>query len=193
MSVLNDVTIRNACMAWNLVTPFRENCLQPASYELTLDSKILLPTEQADEYYYSVRSRGFYRNTGPYDIAATSDAIWSSYIMGDAGFKLEPGGICLGSSAEKLKIPGHLMARFEGKSTLGRVFLAVHITAGYVDPGFEGDLTLEIANLAPWPIILRPGDKIGQLSFHAMNDIPDNLYGEAGNHYQGQSGATPCR
>ncbi len=94
-----------------------------------------------------------------------------------------------------MKLPDDLVARLEGKSSLGRLGLLIHSTAGYVDPGFEGHLTLELSNVANLPITIYPGMKIGQISFFQLTSPADNPYGssEVGSKYQGQRGPTPSR
>lgn len=172
-----------------IVTPFDRDLVQPASYELTFDGSRVYRAKKLDlglgsiNCSYSVRDREF--------DAPLEWEPWEELFGGGLGMHyIMPGEFYIASSVERLAIPHHLMARFEGKSTLGRVGLMVHITAGYIDPGFNGTLTLEIANVAPWPIILQTGDKIGQLSFHKMSGAPSRPYGDAGNHYQGQVGPT---
>jgi dCTP deaminase len=195
MGCLPDKDIRVWCKNWEMISPFDEDLLQPASYELTFDGSFVYGAKSqttdmsvmgfgkytSQDPYYSVAERGFVREDKEYE-------PWEK-LEGD-GYMMMPGDFFIASSKQMLKIPSMLMARFEGKSTLGRAGLAVHITAGYVDPGFEGTLTLEMKNMAPWPIVITEGDKIGQLSFHSMSSPPEKLYGEAGNHYQGQVGPT---
>jgi dCTP deaminase len=114
---------------------------------------------------------------------------------GTEPFMLHPGEFVLGSTLERVAVPDDLVARIEGKSSLGRLGLLIHSTAGFVDPGFNGHITLELANVASLPITLYPGMKIGQISFVEMTTPADNPYGKGakGSKYQGQRGPTPSR
>lgn len=113
----------------------------------------------------------------------------------DEGFVLHPGEFVLGSTLEKVTLPDDLAARVEGKSSLGRLGLLTHATAGFVDPGFSGHVTLELSNVATLPIRLWPGMKIGQLCFFRLSSPAEHPYGSAayGSHYQGQRGPTASR
>ena len=110
-------------------------------------------------------------------------------------FMLHPGEFALGSTLERVAVPNDLVARVEGKSSLGRLGLVIHSTAGFIDAGFDGHVTLELANLANLPITLYPGMKIGQISFIKMTSPAENPYGSGakGSKYQGQRGPTPSR
>jgi dCTP deaminase len=110
-------------------------------------------------------------------------------------FVIHPGEFVLGRTLESVRMPDDVVARIEGKSSLGRLGLIVHATAGFVDPGFEGTLTLEITNLTRVPIILWPGKPIAQLSFMALDRPAERPYGhpELGSHYHGQVDATASR
>ncbi len=104
-----------------------------------------------------------------------------------------PVGACyLGSTVEKFKIPKNMYARVEGKSTWGRQFIQIHSTAGFIDPGFEGEITLEIKNIGEQQVMMRPGDRIGQVSFGWMEGKVDRPYGhpQLRSHYNGQTGPT---
>ena len=111
------------------------------------------------------------------------------------GFVLHPGEFVLGSTLEAVTLPDDLAARVEGKSSLGRLGLLTHATAGFVDPGFTGHVTLELSNVATLPIMLWPGRKIGQLAFFRLSSPAEHPYGSAtyGSHYQGQRGPTASR
>ncbi len=113
-------------------------------------------------------------------------------VEADGAFILHPGQFALGTTLERIVLPDDILGKLEGKSTLGRLGLMIHSTAGYVDPGWEGELTLELSNVATLPIMLRPGMRIGQLSFERMSSPVERPYGSAslGSHYQGQTGAT---
>ncbi len=111
------------------------------------------------------------------------------------GFVLHPGEFVLGSTLEAVTLPDDLAARVEGKSSLGRLGLLTHATAGFVDPGFSGHVTLELSNVATLPIVLWPGMKVGQLCFMRLTSASEHPYGSAvyGSHYQGQRGPTASR
>jgi len=113
----------------------------------------------------------------------------------DDAFVLHPGEFMLGSTLEAVTLPDDLAARVEGKSSLGRLGLLTHATAGFVDPGFSGHVTLELSNVATLPILLYPGMKIGQLCFFRLSSPAENPYGSGvyGSHYQGQRGPTASR
>lgn len=160
------------------IEPFNEEMVQPASYDLTLDSEILVPTPSSIPYRMDLRS------TKPADLLVGCSI--------EDGFELTPGGCILASTKESIGVPSNVVSRIEGKSTLGRIFLSVHITAGFIDPGFEGKLTLEVVNHGPWRIVLWPGMKIAQVSFSWMSEESSKPYGspELKSHYQGQGRVT---
>ena len=110
-------------------------------------------------------------------------------------FVLHPGEFVLGSTYEVVSLPTDVAARLEGKSSLGRLGLLTHSTAGFIDPGFSGHVTLELANVATLPILLWPGMKIGQVCFFRMTSEAEHPYGSSvyGSRYQGQRGPTPSR
>jgi dCTP deaminase len=114
---------------------------------------------------------------------------------GEDPFMLHPGEFVLGSTLERVKLGNDVVARLEGKSSLGRLGLLIHSTAGFIDPGFEGHITLELSNVATLPIAIYPGMKIGQISFYRMTTEADLPYGspELGSKYQGQTGPTASR
>jgi len=113
----------------------------------------------------------------------------------DEAFVLHPGEFVLGSTYELVTLPDDVAARVEGKSSLGRLGLLTHATAGFVDPGFSGHVTLELSNVATLPIKLYPGMKIGQLCFFQLSSAAEHPYGSDvyGSHYQGQRGPTASR
>lgn len=116
-------------------------------------------------------------------------------VAADEPFILHPGEFALGSTFEQVTLPDDVAARLEGKSSLGRLGLITHSTAGFIDPGFSGHVTLELANVATLPIKLWPGMKIGQLCFFRLTSAAENPYGSGpyGNRYQGQRGPTASR
>ncbi len=110
-------------------------------------------------------------------------------------FVLHPGEFILGSTYERVTVGTSLAARLEGKSSLGRLGILTHSTAGFIDPGFSGHVTLELSNMATLPVKLWPGMKIGQLCFFRLSSPAEHAYGSAkyGSRYQGQRGPTPSR
>ncbi|AEB06395.1 dCTP deaminase [Coriobacterium glomerans PW2] len=116
-------------------------------------------------------------------------------VGGEDAFVLHPGQFALGTTLERIGLPDDVLGKLEGKSSLGRLGLMIHSTAGYVDPGWDGQVTLELSNVANLPILLRPGMRIGQISFERMSSPVERPYGcaELHSHYQGQLGATAAR
>lgn len=116
-------------------------------------------------------------------------------VEDDGEFVLPPYGFALGATVERVSLPVDVAARFEGKSSIGRLGLLPHVAAGFIDPGFSGWITLELHNVTPCPIVLLPGMKIGQLCFFQLSSPVDIAYGHAGigSRYQGQRGPTTSR
>jgi dCTP deaminase len=179
MAVLSDRDIRAALQAGRVrIDPYDSSCLQPSSVDLHLDADF----------------RVFRNNRYPYiDVRAPQpDLTELVSIQGDDPFILHPNEFVLGQTLEWVELPDDLVARLEGKSSLGRLGLLIHSTAGYVDPGWKGNLTLELSNVANLPIALYRGMKIGQISFFKMSSAVERPYGsrELGSKYQGQSRPT---
>ena len=164
-----------------VIDPLDDSCIQPSSVDLRLDRLF----------------RVFLNHTMPViDVKQDlSDLTRLVEIDDGDSFILHPGEFVLGSTAESVSLPDDLVARIEGKSSLGRLGLLIHSTAGFVDAGFSGHITLELSNVANLPITLYPGMKIGQVSFLQMTTPADVPYGSAkvGSKYQGQRGPTPSR
>ena len=177
--ILSDRTIREQIEAGRIVIdPFDAACVQPSSVDLHVDAEF----------------RVFRNNRYPFiDVKQEQDLTELVEVKPDEAFILHPGEFVLGSTLERVAIPDDLVARLEGKSSLGRLGLLIHSTAGYVDPGWDGYLTLELSNVANLPITLYPGMKIGQISFFKLTSPAETPYGSAGNKYQGQRGPTPSR
>src|SRR5436305_14362943 len=116
-------------------------------------------------------------------------------VDGDSPFILHPDEFVLGQTLERVRLPDDIVARLEGKSSLGRLGLLIHSTAGFVDAGFEGNLTLELSNVANLPVTIYYGMPIGQISFMRMDGPVERPYGssQAGSKYQGQAEPTPSR
>jgi dCTP deaminase len=179
MAVLSDRDIRAAMQAGRVrIDPYDSSCLQPSSVDLHLDADF----------------RVFRNNRYPYiDVRASQpDLTEPVSIAEDEPFILHPNEFVLGQTLEWVELPDDLVARIEGKSSLGRLGLLIHSTAGYVDPGWKGNLTLELSNVANLPIALYRGMKIGQISFFMMSSAVERPYGsrELGSKYQGQSSPT---
>ena len=179
MSVLSDRDIRAAIEAGDVrIDPYDPADLQPSSVDLHLDRSF----------------RVFRNNRYPYiDVRAPQpDLTELLRIDDDEPFILHPGEFVLGQTVEWVELPDDLVARLEGKSSLGRLGLLIHSTAGYVDPGWKGNLTLELSNVANLPIALYYGMRIGQISFFRMSSPVERPYGSAelGSKYQGQSEPT---
>jgi dCTP deaminase len=180
--VLSDRDIRAEIEAGRIVIdPFVPEAVQPSSVDLHLDR----------------RFRVFRNNRYPYiDVREEQPELTELVeIAGDEPFILHPGEFVLGSTYEVCTLPDDVAARVEGKSSLGRLGLLTHATAGFVDPGFSGHVTLELANVATLPIKLYPGMKIGQFCFFRLSSPSEHPYGsdKYGSRYQGQRGPTPSR
>ena len=163
MTVLSDRTIKTLLAEGRIVVdPLGEGCIQPASVDVHLDKHILV----------------FRNSRRPYiDVREDLSDLTEMEEISDQPFMLHPGEFVLGSTLESIEIPDDLVARLEGKSSLGRIGLLIHSTAGYVDPGWKGHLTLELSNVANLPITLYHGMKIGQLSFLQLSTPADVPYG----------------
>jgi dCTP deaminase len=180
--ILSDRTIREEVAAGRIVIePLDEAAIQPSSVDLRLDRLF----------------RVFLNHTMPViDVKQNlEDLTRLVEIDDDRAFILHPGEFVLGSTFERIALPDDLVARIEGKSSLGRLGLLIHSTAGFIDAGFDGHITLELSNVANLPITLYPGMKIGQVSFLRMTTPADVPYGHGalGSKYQGQRGPTPSR
>lgn len=180
--ILSDRTIREQLDAGRItIDPFDETMVQPSSVDVRLDR------------YFRV----FLNHTMPViDVKKDLEELTRLVdIDDDRAFILHPGEFVLGSTFERVAVPDDIVARIEGKSSLGRLGLLIHSTAGFIDAGFDGHITLELSNAANLPITLYPGMKIGQISFLRMTTAADVPYGSDGlkSKYQGQRGPTPSR
>jgi dCTP deaminase len=181
-SVLSDGTIRRFVDEGRIViTPWDPLMVQPASVDLKLGTSFRV--------FHNHRIQVI-------DLADPPQGL-TEPVEVDAGdpFAIHPGEFALGRTLETVAIPDDVVARIEGKSSLGRLGLIVHATAGFVDPGFKGTLTLEITNFNSVPIVLRPGLPIAQLSFMTLDQAAERPYGhpDLGSHYHGQVDATESR
>jgi dCTP deaminase len=181
-SVLSDGTIKRLVREGRIrIEPWDEAMVQPASLDLRLGPSFRV--------FHNHRIRTI-------DLADPPKDLTEHVTVGpDEQFVIHPGEFCLGGTAEWVELPDDIVARIEGKSSLGRLGLIVHATAGFVDPGFQGTLTLEITNFNNVPIVLRPGLPIAQLSFLTLDRPAELPYGhpELGSHYHGQVDATESR
>jgi len=181
--VLSDRTIKDEISKGRIIIePLSQDCIQPASVDLHLDKKLLIFKSQRYPAYIDVRRNMSYLNE-------------LVEIEEDTPFFLNPGEFVLASTLESITLPDDIVGRLEGKSSLGRIGLLIHSTAGYVDPGWSGNLTLELSNVAKLPITLYYKMKIGQISFLRLTSPVDRPYGaaELGSKYKGQTEPTASR
>ena len=163
---LSDHSIKEELKSGGIkIEPLGKGCVQPASVDLHLDSKVWFMKPHA---------------TALVDVKQDTTHFGEEVKMTDKPFILHPKLFILASTVERIAIADYLAARIEGKSSLGRLGLVVHSTAGFVDPGWDGHLTLEIANISEVPITLYAGMKISQISFSTLTTPADNPYGSAG-------------
>ena len=162
------------------IDPYDESLLQPSSVDV-----------RVDRYF-----RVFRNNLYPFiDVKTEQEDLTELVEIDDEPFILHPGEFVLGSTLERIRLPDDLVARLEGKSSLGRLGLLIHSTAGFIDAGWDGHVTLELSNVANLPITIYAGMKIGQLSFVQLSEPAERPYGSQGigSKYQGQRGPTPSR
>jgi dCTP deaminase len=180
--ILSDRSIREALAAGRIVIdPLDEGCLQPSSIDVKV-SNLFRVFRNHSHAVIDVKK----------ELADLTELV---EMKPDEAFVLHPGEFVLGSTLERVAIANDLVARVEGKSSLGRLGLLIHSTAGFIDAGFDGHITLELSNVANLPITIYPGMKIGQVSFMTMTTPADKPYGSgaSGSKYQGQRGPTPSR
>jgi dCTP deaminase len=181
-SVLSDATIRELIDNGRLVIdPFDPAMVQPASVDIHLGNSFRV--------FHNHRIQSIDLGDPPRDLTEHVE------IAEDGEFVIHPGEFVLGRTDERVEVPDDIVCRIEGKSSIGRLGLVVHATAGFVDPGFVGTLTLEITNFNSVPIVLRPGLPICQLSFMTLDRPAERPYGhpDLGSHYHGQTEATESR
>jgi dCTP deaminase len=179
--VLSDSTIARLLAEGRIeIDPYEPSLLQPSSVDV-----------RVDRYF-----RVFRNNLYPFiDVKQEQEDLTELVEIDDEPFILHPGEFVLGSTLERVRLADDLVARLEGKSSLGRLGLLIHSTAGFIDPGWDGHVTLELSNVANLPITIYHGMKIGQISFMQMSEPAATPYGagELGSKYQGQRGPTPSR
>jgi dCTP deaminase len=180
--VLSDRSIRAEIESGRLVfDPYDPSLVQPSSVDVRVDRQF----------------RVFHNSRHPFiDVRKPMEDLTELVEVSDSEpFVLHPGEFVLGQTLERVSLPDDLVARLEGKSSIGRLGLLIHSTAGFVDPGFSGNLTLELSNVANLPITIYHGMPIGQISFMRMDGPVEHPYGseETGSKYQGQAEPTPSR
>ena len=180
--VLSDATISRYLAEGRIeIDPYEVKLLQPSSVDVRVDRLF----------------RVFHNNRYPFiDVREEQEDLTELVeVEDDSPFVLHPGEFVLGSTLERVTLPDDLVARLEGKSSLGRLGLLIHSTAGFIDPGWDGHVTLELANVANLPITVYPEMKIGQLSFVQLTEPAEHPYGSdgLGSKYQGQRGPTPSK
>lgn len=180
--VLSDRSIKEAIDAGRIIIdPLGDECIQPSSVDLHIDQLFRVFRNHSQRII---------------DVKLPQEDLTELIDVGpDTPMILHPGEFMLGSTVERVAIPNDLVARLEGKSSLGRLGLVIHSTAGFIDAGWDGHITLELANLANLPMTLYPHMKIGQISFFEMTTPADRPYGASGlgSKYRGQRGPTPSR
>jgi len=180
--MLSDIDIKKALEEkWIEVSPLDKGFIQPSSIDLKVG------------YEFRVFENHKYSHIDPK--AEQEDLTTLVTATVEEPFVLHPGEFVLGTTFEKVTLSNKVVARLEGKSSLGRIGLLIHSTAGFVDPGFSGYLTLELSNVANLQIMIYPEMKIGQISFYYLNSPSESEYGSEnyGSKYQGQEGPTPSR
>lgn len=166
--ILSDRDIRKAQANHGIVEPWRDEHVQPASIDLRLGSQFIAWEDDGTGTMNPVR------------------------VTAADGIDIEPGQFMLGTTLETVTIPDHLVGLIDGRSSWARLGIAVHITAGYIDPGFHGQVTLELKNLGHRPVWLPVGDRICQMRLTQLTSPAERPYGAPGlgSHYQGQTGVT---
>ena len=179
--VLADKTIARLLAEGRIeIDPYDPSLLQPSSVDV-----------RVDRFFRVFHNRRY----GFIDVKRELEDLTEQVEIQDDPFILHPGEFVLGSTLERIRLPDDLVARLEGKSSLGRLGLLIHSTAGFIDPGWDGHVTLELSNVANLPITIYYGMKIGQISFMQLSEPASNPYGSRGlgSKYQGQRGPTPSR
>ena len=180
--LLSDRDLRAEIQAGRVVLdPYDASMIQPSSVDVRLDR------------YFRVFENHRYPHIDPAE--EQPDLTRPVESGDDEAFILHPGEFVLASTYEVITLPDDIAGRLEGKSSLGRLGLLTHSTAGFIDPGFSGHVTLELSNVATLPLKLWPGMKIGQLCLFRLSSPAEHPYGSAvyGSRYQGQRGPTPSR
>lgn len=179
MAIFSDISIKRVIGEGKVVIqPYSEELVQPSSIDVRLGNTF----------------RVFRNHSAACIDPKANNHVTEEITVGEEGFVIHPGEFVLGVTMEHVTLPADIVARLEGKSSLGRIGLLVHATAGYIDPGFSGQITLEMSDIANLPIRLYPGMRIGQISLHALTEPAEKPYGSGGvGKYQGQTGPTDSR
>jgi dCTP deaminase len=180
--IYSDRTIKESISSGKIaIEPYEPSFVQPSSVDLRVGNGFRV---FVNHRYSEIDPR-----------APQADLTQLVEVAEEEPFMLHPGEFVLGSTLERVRLGVDVVARLEGKSSLGRLGLLIHSTAGFIDPGFEGHITLELSNVATLPIAIYPAMKIGQISFYQMTTAAEYPYGspELGSKYQGQSGPTASR
>ena len=180
--VLSDRAIRRLIEAGRIgIDPYDPGLMQPSSLDVRCDRMF----------------RVFRNSRYPYiDVKTEQEELTELVeVTDDEPFILHPGEFVLGQTLERVRLPDDMVARLEGKSSLGRLGLLIHSTAGFIDPGWNGQVTLELSNVSTLPITIYAGMKIGQVSFMQMSEPAEHPYGsgDLGSKYQDQVGPVPSR
>lgn len=186
--LLSDRTIRRRVDAGEIrITPWVPDHVQPAGVDLTLGPELQVPRSYIHSGLVCLDPWG----PVPFD----GSKVWEPVTMTDEGYILAPHSCVLASTREFVELPPDVKATADGRSSVGRLFVQIHSTAGFIDPGFKGTITLEISNQSPWSVKLRVGARIGQLSFIQLDHPAERPYGHPAlkSRYQGQTGAVPSR
>lgn len=189
--ILSDTRIMQAVEEGRIeLDPMQPGQLNPASYDLTLAPELLVPEFTP---WVAARNKGLHlQPLNLRDVPDQPDYLQPFTMGNDRAYIIEPGEFILGSTVEHVTLPDSIAARVEGKSSLARVGLAVHVTGGFIDPGFEGNITLEMVNLLHRPLMLYPRMRVAQIAFIPVNGEVRSTYGKVG-HYQRQAGPTLSR
>lgn len=178
--LLSDKEIAYNAIGHILITPYNEDQLQPCSYDVILSDELL-----------------HFSGSGTIDAATkTLNGIkYQKISLAESDYIMKPGDFILASTVERVNIPNNMAARFEGKSSLGRLGLTTHVTAGFIDAGFSGTITLEMKNENEFPIKISKGMKIGQICFFKIDEDVARPYGSKNlkSHYNNQDGPTPAK
>lgn len=176
--VLSDTGIRSHISAGNLsIDPYDADNIEPASVDLRLGSE------------FKKAQTGLVPENRLISLSDDSDEI--SWHNRDGSVVIEPDDFVLATTKERVELSNNLVAHVLGRSSLGRLGISIHQTAGYIDPGFAGEITLELSNHGPCPVELCADDRICQIVFEELSTPASEPYGHEGSQYQNQSGATP--
>lgn len=195
MGMLVDHQLRKLCGNGRrkpLVTPYDSDLVRPASIDHRLGNSFLFPKDQQPS------GTMFGRNVSLIDVPPQDEILEEVILEDDGWVMLHPGKCALASTKEWFNVPRTLAMVIDGRSSIGRLWMSIHVTAGYFDPGFSGIGTLELVNFSPWSIELRPGIVVCQSRWFSLDSVPDrdytNQYGQGKpGRYLGDKRATGSR